>query len=151
MVHDISVNDNDTAPVWRNGKKRKSEELDEEESKTETTAVASTSKPPSPKKKKVEDGDEEKIAVVYSKSKKAANAADVTVTNDVSNNASSNTKTVQYKGKRQKCKYWDKCYQTGETHKKEFYHPGDQLPTGNICFLSVNQKHFKSISFSVIF
>ncbi|BFZ13136.1 hypothetical protein BsWGS_16175 [Bradybaena similaris] len=129
LVHDISVNDNDTAPVWRTGKKRKSEELDDEESKTESTAVASTSKPPFPKKKKVEEGDEEKITVIYSKSKTATNAADVTVTNNVSNNASSSATTVQYKGKRQKCKYWDKCYQTSEAHKKEFYHSGDQLPT----------------------
>lgn len=82
------------------------------------------SKSPPAKKVNLDDNNIEKIAVDYSKPKTVkATGSDQPSTSTTSDEVSN--QTIKYKAKREKCKYWDKCYQRNEVHLKEFYHPGD--------------------------
>ena len=146
LVHDISKGDDDddhpTNKVATNlGVKRKADV--EQDSAGSTAATASTSNASPPKKTKVDDTDEEKIKVEYGKKKTAgpstaaggaanqtdsgaAPKADETDTGNKATGATS--QIIQYVSKKEKCKYWDKCYQTNKSHKDQYYHPGDDIP-----------------------
>ena len=92
---------------------------------------------------RVEDSDEEKIIVDFSKKNNAGsnkaerktNTADSKVSPKpaetgagISTNATAAApQVIQYVSKKEKCKYWEKCYQTNKAHKDEFYHPGDDI------------------------
>lgn len=134
LTHEISITEDDPAPVLRKGRKRKSD--DSEESKPDIAAPsssssASTAATPA-KKIKTEATDEVKIAVDYNKAKKKTTSSDDASTSDATDDSAKNEppKTILYNGKKEKCKYWDKCYQTGGDHKKQFLHPGDDMPAG---------------------
>ena len=140
LVHDISKGDDDddhptnkTAPNL--GVKRKADV--EQDSAGSTAATASTSNASPPKRAKMDDTDEEKIKVEYGKKKTvgpstvgggaanqtdcgAAPKADETDTGNKATGA-----TPQCVSKKEKCRYWDKCYQTNKAHKDEYCHPGD--------------------------
>lgn len=139
--------DDGDMPAWKTTKaknKRKPPDDDGSDdastSTKKTTAPSTSSEAVSPAKKiKIDDKNVEKISVDYSKPRasKASTADTVTTSKDEdkqdqeNNSTHSKTKQViQYTAKREKCKYWDKCYQTKENHLKEFYHPGDDIPEG---------------------
>ncbi|XP_059154925.1 uncharacterized protein LOC131940296 [Physella acuta] len=140
IVHAISGSDDEVPSMIRRSSKRKAEEEAKSTSSTppdtpkpsssNPTKPPTTSKPPPAKKQKVDTSEEEKIAVDYSKGKtkkansKAPEAAGSSKNENKKNN--SPPKIIKYQEKRQKCKYWAKCYQTSDTHKEQFYHPKDE-------------------------
>ncbi|RUS90466.1 hypothetical protein EGW08_001734 [Elysia chlorotica] len=98
---------------------------------------------------KLDEKDEEKITVDYSKKKNdgvskaavATNAADSGASTKAAEagvgatcsnkDTSAAPQVIQYVSKKEKCKYWEKCYQTSKAHKDEFYHPGDDIPAND--------------------
>ncbi|GFS15978.1 DNA ligase [Elysia marginata] len=146
LVHDISVgDDNDDHPTNKGstniGTKRMADQ-DTPETKGAASATASVSDTPPRKKIKVDDSDEEKIMVDYNKKKTAgpstaaqASASSIesgttkaVVADTDSKTNSATPQVIQYTCKKEKCKYWDNCYQTKQAHRDEFYHPGDDIP-----------------------
>ncbi|XP_005100834.1 uncharacterized protein LOC101848532 [Aplysia californica] len=147
LTHDISVDENEAMPSWRAGAKRK--QNDNDEGATPSPAGVKSKQnddiseaSPSPKKVvKFDDSDEEKITVDYSKAKTKGTNKAAAGGNDVTgdakkddDSAASSSKTIaapeviKYKAKKEKCKYGDKCYQTGAAHRAEFAHSGDDGP-----------------------
>ncbi|GFO25016.1 DNA ligase [Plakobranchus ocellatus] len=148
LVHEISaVDDEDdlhptsTLPKATTlaGSKRKTD--GDKTSDSDIATSSSSSFIPPLKKVKFDNTDEEKISVDYNK-KKANSNTNVQTTNSSDKGDASKagadttgtiatantTQTIQYKSRKEKCKYWDKCYQTNQSHKDEFYHPGDDIP-----------------------
>ncbi|KAH9515757.1 hypothetical protein Btru_011912 [Bulinus truncatus] len=138
LVHDISVNDEDPPTLKRRTSKRKMAETeDKSTSKTSLGAVPVKTSPmdapsesPPKKKLKTSDSDEVKITVDYTKKKAKENSTNGESSETNANSTKEATKpvpkTIKYEERRQKCKYWDKCYQTSDAHKKQFYHPDDK-------------------------